>query len=193
MHTIPIKTGRQAGRGKRTTSLTPCNHPLVPPDWASRRGQGKAWRDHKLRKARNLWGLDETSRGPPVRQTTPTAPQHVLSLKFRLPGSTSFGTLGADHTLSTNGGYIRQVFVQHGHLRAMSSCSRAATRKQHTTFLNKYTSGWQWRSQGNLTQLQRRMHFPAECDMQVHRPGIFPSVPTRHVLDDGRLSHMQQT
>ena len=97
------------------------------------------------------------------------------------------------HCKAINGGYIRQVFVQHGHLRAMSSCSRAATRKQHTTFLNKYTSGWQWRSQGNLTQLQRRMHFPAECDMQVHRPGIFSSDPTRHVLDDGRLSHMQQT
>ena len=30
MHTIPIKTGRQAGRGKMTTSLTPCIHPLQP-------------------------------------------------------------------------------------------------------------------------------------------------------------------
>jgi hypothetical protein len=183
---------RQAGR---TWKVVHFSNTLYPPSpTAGRAGEDRARRGETKSCVRRATSGAWTRQAEGLLSDKPHQPRHNMCCPctIHLPVRRPSGHL-ARRCKPINGGYIRQVFVQHGHLREMSSCSRAATRKQHTTFLNKYTSGWQWRSQGNLTQLQRRMHFPAECDMQVHRPGIFPSVPTRHVLDDGRLSHMQQT
>ena len=73
---------RQAGRTWKEDHFSNTLYPSSPT--AGRAGEDRARRGEtcKLCKARNLSGLDETSRGPPVRQTTPTAPHHVLSLKF---------------------------------------------------------------------------------------------------------------
>ena len=83
---------RQAGRTWKEDHFSNTLYPSSPT--AGRAGEDRARRGEacKLCKARNLSGLDETSRGPPVRQTTPTAPQHVLSLHYPPPCSTSFGT-----------------------------------------------------------------------------------------------------
>jgi hypothetical protein len=94
---------RQAGRTWKEGHFSNTLYPSSPT--AGRAGEDRAGRGETcmLRKARNLSGLDETSRGPPVRQTTPTAPYHVLSLKFHLSVRRPSGHLARRSMAATYG------------------------------------------------------------------------------------------